>query len=714
MNELSSFPTHIPSRYKLLKQIGEGGFASVYLAHDEQLVRQVAIKVYHPQPEEELAKQHNEAQFLAKLQHPNIVTIYDAAITGSQPYIVMEYLEGGSLRDKLRPNSPPMRPQDALGLVAVLAEALDAAHEADTIHLDIKPENIIFDKRGRPHLTDFGIGRVMGGDGETRQTRAMGTNSYASPEQRQGGKLTRASDIYSLGVVLFELLTNQLPLGPAAAHPQPPYSPPFPMNHPLTAAKDLVLLVCKALAVAPDYRYESASQFAAQLRDYIHHAGGDTGHLFTGSRSRQFTASTVARVQIREPERQLRPIELRHLPKDVRELTHDVPPVPSNTRVGNMIYSHQGLEVGVGAVVEQSVFGRGRVRLRQEAVVKGDVISLTGLDVSQGVQAANLLAPELLIRGPIRLEGSIFCRRLRPAQNGVHLPDNSELGGSLIFNDAFEKIVPEEELGRPLNEARQPIDIYSRPDVHIGTQCTLVAILGDVNVVVAPRQKQLNTIRVTGNVTLGRDSQVRRIEGEDVHIGPDCVVDEVHARGKLLIAHGSRVGYARAANGIELANDVEISSPILFSDNGAIQEEGEARWKVGEERSGLKALHIFNHEEEAKHGSLATMLLEHRLYELYERIAPGWMPRLKPRPFVGTGEQVQQPAQLPPPTEAEEEEEYLEFEMDLTPASERVEEKGRPAVAPPVAGEAGVTRRLVTPPHQEPTRILNEEEERGG
>nr|MBA3534715.1 serine/threonine protein kinase [Ardenticatenales bacterium] len=649
MTEISAFPTHIPKRYNILKQIGEGGFASVYMAHDNKLNRQVAIKVYHPQEEEDAAKLGNEAQILANLRHPNIVTVFDAAITDNQPYIVMEYLEGGSLREKLGPNAPPMRPQDALGLVAILAEALAAAHEADILHLDIKPENIIFDKRGRPYLTDFGIGRIMGGDGETRQTRAMGTNNYASPEQRQGGKLSRASDIYSLGVVLFELLTNQIPLGPAAASPQPPYSPPFPMNHPITAAKDLVLLVCKALSVAPNYRYESAMQFAHQLRDYISHASEHTGRLSAPSRSRQFAAPSLTRVQIREPERQLRPVEIRHLPQTVRELDQDLPPVPSSTRVANMIYSHQGLEVGSGSLVEQAIFGRGKVRLRQDAVVRGDVMSLTAIDVSQGVQAANLLAPELIIRGPIRLEGSIFCRRLRPFQNGFHLPDNSELGGSLIFGQELEKIVPDAELGRALAEPRPPIEIFQTlPDVRIGTQCTLVAILGDVNVEVESRQKQLNTIRVKGNVKLGRSNHVRRIEGEDIHIGPSCVVDEVHAHGKLVIEQGSKVGYARAGKGIELANEVIISSPILFSDNGAILEQGEARWGVGEETSGLTAAHLFNYEREGKIGSLATILLDHRLYALYERIAPDWMPRIKPRSYEGSGDRVRMAAQLQP------------------------------------------------------------------
>ncbi|MGH2543473.1 MAG: serine/threonine-protein kinase, partial [Ardenticatenaceae bacterium] len=430
MIDLSSIPDAIHQRYKIAREIGRGGFATVYLARDEQLGRDVAIKLYHVQEGDADIRPDvgtilsQEGKLLASLSHANIVAVHDAGIADSRPYIVMAYLAGGSLRDKLAGGKSPMRPQDALGLVAVLAEALHAAHEEDILHLDIKPENIIFDQRGRPFLTDFGIGRTMGGDEETEQTRAMGSNNYAPPEQRQGQKLSRASDIYSLGVVLFELLTHQVPLGPAPSSPQPPYSPPFPMNHPVTSAEGLVKLVCKALAVAPEYRFESALEFAHRVRDYLLQAGGDTGQLaprwsrgmpLSGAKGRPGSSPRpIQAIEIREPQRPLRRFEVRRVPQTVRQMEEDLTPVPPGTRIDTLLYSHQGLEVGVGSVVEQAVFARGRIRLRQEALVRGDVISLTMIDVSQGVQAANLLAPEVMLRGPVRLTGSIFCRRLRP------------------------------------------------------------------------------------------------------------------------------------------------------------------------------------------------------------------------------------------------------------------------------------------------------------
>lgn len=724
MNDISAIPSQITERYDIERPLGQGGFATVYLALDKVLKRQVAIKIYRPEDDKDAATMAREAEILGQLQHDNIVRVYDAKVVEeagkpSVPYLVMEYLAGGSLREKLRPHAPPMRPQDALGLVSVLADALHAAHEQGILHLDIKPENIIFDRQGRPFLTDFGIGRQMGGDEETKQTRAMGTNNYASPEQRQGGKLSRASDIYSLGVVLFELLTNQIPLGPAAANPQPPYSPPFPMGHPLTAAKDLVRLVCKALAVAPSYRFESASSFAQQVRDYIHHSSGDTGRLLAASNPRQFSAPSIAQVQIREPERELRTSDRQRVPKSGREMTHDLPPVLPNTRVGSMIYSHQGLEIGTGSVIDQGAFARGYIRIRQDAIVKGDVISLTLIDVSQGMQATNLLAPEVMVRGPIRLAGSIFCRRLRPVQgeseNAIHLPETSELGGSLIFSQDFERIIPDAEMGRPLVESRPPIDVFHRPLVRIGSQCTLVAILGDVDVVVDPRQKQLNTIRVKGNVLLGRNNTVRRIEGQDVHIGSGCVVDEVHAEGKLVIGVGSRVGYIHACKGIELGNQVVISSPILFSNDGTIVEKAEAKWARSEEMFDLTARHIFHDQRRGKLGSLATSLLDHRLYHLYERVASGWLPSLSPVAFEGEGDRVRivgQAAAAPSKADGS----FSSFPMDLTPAhaapASDPTEADEPAPAPAATSAPKPAPAPAAPavPAAGPTRLLGGDE----
>lgn len=685
-----TLPPQITERYEIKRELGRGGFATVYLASDSRLQREVAIKVYTPKDDRESEEKNDESRLLAQLEHPNIVRIYDREIIRipHKPdiaFMVMEYLGGGSLRDKLRPGTS-MRPQDAMGLVAVLAEALHYAHEMHILHLDIKPENIIFDNKGRPVLTDFGIGRAMGGDHQTRQSVAFGTTEYASPEQRNNMMLGRTADIYSLGVVLFELLTGQKPLGPAPVKPAPPFSPPFPLGHPLTAAGDLVKIVCKALAAIPEYRYENALVFAQTLRDYLRHSGDGTGRLFSNQTRlqtrTQFQYSPVNAVQIDLSDVAQRETSLRHVPEKSADLAHDIATLVANTKLNGIAYSHQAFEVGPNALVEQAVFARGMVRLRQDAIVRGDVMSLTAIEAAPGVQARNLMAPEVRVRGPIRLAGSIFCRHLKTTQEndkglGVHLPDGSELNGSLIFGREFEKITPDDQFGRPLAEPRPAMNVYQRPHVRVGSNCTMLAVLGDVDVSIGPRQKSLNTIRVQGDVELGHSNLVQRIYGQNVRIDGNCTVNEIYAEGKLIIGPNCTIGYMRAKKGIELSNGVVISSPIFFTDDGTIIERGEAKWRVVKdieqkeiEVGDLSARNLFDSTHAGKRGGLGTVMMDHRLHGLYERIAGAWYAALRPATFEGSGDQVRQVVPKAAPVTAADGS-YLNIDMDLTPAGMR-------------------------------------------
>lgn len=691
-------PSQITDRYTIKRTLGEGGFATVYCAEDTRLERDVAIKVYNATADEDSEKIHKEARILATLTHPNIVRIYDSDVARypGKPdvaYMVMEFLGGGSLRDRLKPGTV-MRPQDALGLVAVLAEALHHAHEQDILHLDIKPENILFDLKGRPVLTDFGIGRKMKGDDKTRQSVAFGTIDYASPEQKAQMMLGRTADIYSLGVVLFELLTGQKPLGPAPVRPIAPFSPPFPLGHPIVAATDLVLIVCKALAATADYRYETAQVFAHQLRDYLRHTGDSTGRLMPTTRQRtqtSFQYAPISQVELEVPDIPRRDSALRHVPDKSEELERPSATVSANTRLPTLAYSHQTFEVGPGALVEQSVVARGRVVLQQDAIVRGDVMSLTTIDVAPGVQARNLIAPEIRIRGPIRFSGSIFCRHLKlgqESQQAAHLPDGSELGGSLIFGKEFENIVGADHFGRSMKEARPDSGILQRPRVRVGSNCTMIAVLGEVDVIISPRQKQLNTIRVDGDVTVGHNNLVQRIYGHNVTIDSGCTINEVYAEGKLTIGANCTIGYMRAKRGIELGNGVIISSPIFFTEDGTIVERGAAKWRVTKDSENkevevgeLTAQNLFDETKAGRRGGLGTVLVDHRLHNLYERIAPNWYGELKPAQFSGSGDQVRvtTPKSIPA---AAPDGDFLDMAMDLTPADQRDVDESLVVVAP--------------------------------
>src|SRR5829696_562433 len=202
-------------RYRLIKQIGSGGMAEVYLAYDETLEREVAFKVLdrkHAENREAVERFRREARSAASLSHdPNIVAIHDRGETKDGTYyIVMEYLEGGTLEDLIECEGP-LSPQRATEVALQVASALYVAHDKGVIHRDIKPQNILLTKTGEAEVADFGIARAQAATTMTQAGSVMGTVRYISPEQALGEPATPKSDLYSLGMVLYEMLTGELP-----------------------------------------------------------------------------------------------------------------------------------------------------------------------------------------------------------------------------------------------------------------------------------------------------------------------------------------------------------------------------------------------------------------------------------------------------------------------------------------------------------------------
>ena len=185
-------------RYRLERPLGSGGMAAVWLANDERLGRPVAIKVIAAEEDREFRRRfRREAKVAASLQHPNLVTVYDYR-AGSRPYLVMEYIEGGSLAERLRSGDPP----PAESVAAQMLAALRCIHAAGVLHRDVKPENVLIDEAGRAHLTDFGIAETRGATSITRTGIVIGTETYLAPERRRGEPASERSDLYSLGVML--------------------------------------------------------------------------------------------------------------------------------------------------------------------------------------------------------------------------------------------------------------------------------------------------------------------------------------------------------------------------------------------------------------------------------------------------------------------------------------------------------------------------------
>jgi eukaryotic-like serine/threonine-protein kinase len=264
----------LPPRYENCERIGRGGMGDIYLAHDRQLARKVAIKVLAERFASDAdvrGRFKREALTAARLSgHPHIVTIFDVGEWNDRPHIVMEYLARGSLADRNRDGR--VRTSDALDWLQEAAEALDAAHVAGIVHRDVKPANLLFDGRDELNVADFGIARVLDQTtvGMTVPGTVMGTSGYLSPEQANGEQATAASDIYALGVVAFELLTGGRPFArrsstaEAAAHLHDPVPRASDRRPELTDEVDDVF--ARVLAKDPAARHASAGEFVADLR----------------------------------------------------------------------------------------------------------------------------------------------------------------------------------------------------------------------------------------------------------------------------------------------------------------------------------------------------------------------------------------------------------------------------------------------------------------
>ncbi|PKN95529.1 MAG: hypothetical protein CVU44_02245 [Chloroflexi bacterium HGW-Chloroflexi-6] len=259
-------------RYEVKSELGRGGMATVYKAYDPRFEREVAVKVL---PREMLhdpqfrVRFEREAKTVASLEHPAIVPVYDVGEEDGQPYFVMRYMMGGSLSERIDAGSLSIR--DTAKLIERLASALDDAHAKGIVHRDLKPGNILFDHIGEPYISDFGIAKIAQSQGTATVTGGgiVGTPAYMSPEQAQGDKVDGRSDIYALGVIVFEMLTGRqpyeadTPMAVVVKHITDPVPHILDVNPNLPS--DLEHVIERAMAKNRDDRYATAREFASEL-----------------------------------------------------------------------------------------------------------------------------------------------------------------------------------------------------------------------------------------------------------------------------------------------------------------------------------------------------------------------------------------------------------------------------------------------------------------
>jgi beta-lactam-binding protein with PASTA domain/predicted Ser/Thr protein kinase len=259
-------------RYEVEGRIGAGGMAEVWRGHDRVLNRTVAIKTLLPQFARDASfvdRFRREAQAAARLNHPGIVSVYDSGTDGDTPYIVMEFIEGRTLADYLA-SGKTIPPMEAAQIAKDIAQALAVAHAQGVIHRDIKPANVMVTRDGKVLVMDFGIARLISGPETAPQTSAvLGTASYLSPEQAQGQPVDARTDIYALGVVLYEMLTGRPPFtgdSPMAiAYKQVNATPPAPSSANPDVPPELDAVVMRALSKNPANRYQTGQEFADDL-----------------------------------------------------------------------------------------------------------------------------------------------------------------------------------------------------------------------------------------------------------------------------------------------------------------------------------------------------------------------------------------------------------------------------------------------------------------
>src|SRR6266513_863646 len=307
--------TLISDRFRLDEKVGAGGMSSVYRAFDPTLERWVAIKLMHRDistDPDQLERFRREARAVARMNHPHVVTVIDAGEDDGTPYIVLEYVEGETLKERIR-RLGRLPVGEAVAYAIEIARALSAAHAQRLVHRDVKPQNVLIDPHGRAKVTDFGIARSLEAQGLTAAGRVLGTTDYVSPEQALGHPVTEQSDIYSLGIVLYEMLAGEVPfqadtqVAVAMKHVREPL-PDVQRRRPEVSAA-LAAVVERSTAKETGNRYRTVDEMVHDLEQVLAieaaRAGETSGEATAVLQALPTDTAEYAPARLRRPRRAL-------------------------------------------------------------------------------------------------------------------------------------------------------------------------------------------------------------------------------------------------------------------------------------------------------------------------------------------------------------------------------------------------------------------------
>jgi len=424
--------------YAVTEKIGEGGMAVVYRGFQASLNRYVAIKVLRgdlARNQEFVARFHREALAVAKLSHPNILHVYDAGAAHGVYYIVMDYAEGGTLKDLIHRGPVPI--ERAVSITVQLADALDYAHKQGLIHRDVKPSNVLLTSEGRPLLTDFGIARLL--DQATQLTRtgtSIGTPEYMAPEQAQGQPPDGRVDVYALGIVLFEMLAGTVPFRadtPVATMYKHVHEAPPPLRQLNRAVPAwLEAAVAKALAKNPQDRFQRAGALANALRQGGALSQGQTGQQRRApqaSQQRWGTPPPRRRPTPPPPMRQGTPAEGRPSVRRQRKTS-------TYLLVGAILLLCAVVSIGGGVLLLSGGGNRPTGKQVVTAVITSKVVTM----VVTGELDDGTATP-----GPTRTPIPSIAPPSSPTPSGVFIPSLEAYVTELRLFESGDKLLPYEE-----------------------------------------------------------------------------------------------------------------------------------------------------------------------------------------------------------------------------------------------------------------------------